>query len=396
MSDDLDYYDERLKNHVVQEMPIRNKETFDVLKKRYPNKDSLKLYRGINFRTEEQYLNFMKSIEENKGYKARSADSFSVDERTVLDFALTQPTYFLNEELMIAEDEKRKNKERLSGYCGVVVEIDVPPNTVVDVTSSGLGVEEEAIVEPSSVYPCKVTLVESYKMMLENENFLINEYIKKDFNNDFNDPLFQYILHHHKDKFNNESRQKLFDVLNSFSFEDHIKNLDEDDKLVFESDDLIVVEIEEFVGSIRSNETEKRYQPLFNRRIFEQADAGYFLDESYEMLSEKADRIMEDFTNFSINNNGIKWRENNDLVKDVSKFCSEGVLKYYRDNVLYNKAREYKELGKEGEKINELSGEEFTKALDEHKNKLMNFLNNLISEMPEDSEPKNKNNNRPR
>ena len=396
MSDELDYYDERLKNHVVQEMPIRNKETFEILRKRYPNKKPLKLYRGINFRTVEQYMNFMQSIEDNKGYKARGADSFSEDQRTVLDFALTQPTYFLNEELMVAEDEKRQNKERLSGYCGVIVEIEVPSNYVVDVSSSGFGIEDEAIVEPSKVYPCKINLVESYRMICNKESFSVNDFIEKEFDGNFNDEFFQYVLHHHKNEFSAQSRQKLFNDLNSFSIENLMENMDEDDELVFQSEDLIVIKIEEFVGSIRSNKTEERYLPLFNRRLFKEAESGYFLEDDYKRLTEKAEKILKEFTSFTLENQEIKWRENNDLVKDVSKYCSESAISYYKSNVLSNKAEEYKKLGEEGEKINELSGDDFKKALDDHKNKLMDFLNNLVSEIPEDAPPSNKNNHRPK
>jgi hypothetical protein len=392
MIDDLDYYDEKLKNHVFKEQPIYNKEVFDVLKERYPNKEVLKLYRGINFRTQEQYLNFINSIEENKGYKARRADSFSADERTVLDFALTQPTYFLNEELMRAEDERSKNKERLSGYCGVVVEIEVPEGAVVDITESGLGIEMEAIVEPFSVYACKLNVVESYEMKVSSPEFSVNDYVSKNFNNDFSDPFFKYILHHHKSEFNEESKHSVFNTLNEISIKERLSNLDINEKVVHNSNNLIIVEVDEYVNGYRSNKKEKVYTPIFNRMLFQQAYEGYFTGQDYKTVCEKAEEIVKYFTDFHVKNDNIKWKENNELVKVLSRFCSEEIIDYYKRNVLSGKADEYRDIGKDGEKINSLPISERPKAIEDHKNKLVSFLENLVSELPDDEIKNNKKN----
>lgn len=400
--DDLDFYDRKLRNHVAEEQPIYNQEVFEILKERYANDETLTLYRGINFRTEEDYLNFMNSIEENNGYRSRKADSFSPDKNTVESFAMTQPTYFLNEDLMIAEDIKTKNKERLSGYCGVIVEIQAKTGSVVDISKSDLGIEHESITEPFSIHPCKIHLVESYKMMVEHEKFSINDYVLNEFDKNFKDEFFQYILHHHKDEFNEKSKNYLFTTLKNKNVHEKIKNTEE--RVAYQSDNLVIIKTEEYINNYKrkrdssfkkkdSVEIEERHIPIFNHEIFDQAHKGYFLESNLDELSQLADNILLEFTEFYSNNPQAKWHHQQSLVKGVSPFCSEEVIENYQRRALAHKAKEYEELGEEGMSINQLSGEDFNNAINEHKDKLVKFLENLTSEIPEKS--KNKNNFKP-
>jgi hypothetical protein len=60
--------------------------------------------------------------------------------------------------------------------------------------------------------------------------------------------------------------------------------------------------------------------------------------------------------------------------------------------VLSGKADEYRDIGKDGEKINSLPISERPKAIEDHKNKLVSFLENLVSELPDDEIKNNKKN----
>ena len=182
--------------------------------------DAGTIYRGMNFYTQEKYDEFMSQFKgaQTASIEFGSITSWAHTESGAEQFAITQPTYFLNREVMVAHGEMTASKERLSGYRGIILSTQVAAGGGIDVNKSGVGHESEVILPPG-VYTIHVhKLIKKYAHQLADKDVDINQVILNmnaaDVKRSRSDAytLFDYVMHHHISELNSAARAHLFNL----------------------------------------------------------------------------------------------------------------------------------------------------------------------------------------
>lgn len=133
----------------------------------YPNKQSITLYRGLNFLDKESYDEFIQSISNGRITTNRLsswttnksiAESFAKSRKFNLEFAI----FDKNDPYFKAKNKATKTGDRLIGYKGIVLVTRIPPNTGLDMTEAGYGSEAEVVL-PKGTYPIKYYDYVSYE-----------------------------------------------------------------------------------------------------------------------------------------------------------------------------------------------------------------------------------------
>lgn len=184
---------------------------------RYPSKSG-KIYRGINFATSQQYEEFVSQFDHKSHavLQFSGITSWSHSKSEATQFARTQPTYFLNKEVMMAHDVMKKNKEALAGHRGVILETVINKGDGIDVDESGLGHESEVILPPGSWHVSISQQVKKYHDQLKDGDTHIDQVIQsvtspQDARGSGSDhSFFEYVLHHHSEQLSNKSRSHIF------------------------------------------------------------------------------------------------------------------------------------------------------------------------------------------
>lgn len=195
-------------DHIVQD-----------LLQRFPC-DAGTIYRGMNFYTQEKYDEFMSQF---KGGQTAQIDfgsitSWAHTESGAEQFAVTQPTYFLNREVMVAHGEMSASKERLSGYRGIILSTQVAAGEGIDVNKSGVGHESEVILPPGTHTINIHKQIKKYAHQITDKDVDINQVILNmsvaDVKRSSSDAytLFDYVMHHHISELNSAARAHLFQL----------------------------------------------------------------------------------------------------------------------------------------------------------------------------------------
>lgn len=178
---------------------------WDTLIDHYPNDDSI-VYRGLNFNTEESYNKFVNSLPTVTTDTITSWTS-SYDEALVFASIAPQNLEQMSLDKAISIYNKEKEKEKISGFAGVIISMRVEKGQGIDIGKSKVSLEDEILL-PSGTYKVAHNIIQSYK----------NEIATSDINNIVhNEPIdnskAKYILLNRHDELSTESFKKLFDVL---------------------------------------------------------------------------------------------------------------------------------------------------------------------------------------
>lgn len=180
----------------------------DILEKavrKYPVADNTVVYRGMNFYTKEKFDEFMETVKEGK-VTFNSITSWSPDRQQAQQFAITQPTYFLNHEVMRAHDRMHKEREILAGYRGIILKTTINAGQGIDVNKSKVGHENEIIVVPGE-YEVEIEQIKRFKDAFNDADFDVNEKLlgltrdKLYKDGSYEYKLLEYVLHHYKDRY---------------------------------------------------------------------------------------------------------------------------------------------------------------------------------------------------
>lgn len=190
------------------------------LLQRFPSQSGV-IYRGINFSNVEQYAEFMQPFQgqDTAELTFPSVTSWSADKRTAHQFAITQPTYFLNRDIMMAHDVMHKQRERLSGYRGVILSMRVDHGAGIDVDASGVGHESEVIMPPGTYQVRVQEQILTYADQLKQMDTTIDQVIQNvksvsDLQKTHETHSFvDHVLHHHMHALSDASRDHLFKLL---------------------------------------------------------------------------------------------------------------------------------------------------------------------------------------
>lgn len=169
-----------IRSYVRDENPIWDLDSFNQMLELWANDKEITLYRGINFRNKDAYDNFLNKLEEQNGYFQGSASSFSDDFLTAEGFAKCSKSYFLDKEVMKANAVQNTLGERITGYRGVILEVTVPPGSVVDVQKSGEAIENEYLIRPSEVIKVKVHELKTFYDLTQEEGFDVNKALENE------------------------------------------------------------------------------------------------------------------------------------------------------------------------------------------------------------------------
>ena len=139
------------------------------------------IYRGLNFRTKEEYEKFISQFEQGESDKFQTTgiSSWAFTPEDAHQFAVTQPSYILDYETMRLYDEAAKEGEVVTGFCGVILSFFVKPIDGIDVTKSKHAKENEFILKPG-VYNIKIyKILKKFRQQLEQGETTIEEVITK-------------------------------------------------------------------------------------------------------------------------------------------------------------------------------------------------------------------------
>ena len=101
----------------------------------YPTTNTMILYRGLNFYTEQAYKEFLNQVDlKNKIYINPSISSWTSDSNVALSFAMTTKKYieFFSMDQIKQVSKQEKEYERITGYNGIVLEIEVPAKQAIE------------------------------------------------------------------------------------------------------------------------------------------------------------------------------------------------------------------------------------------------------------------------
>lgn len=204
-----------LKNYTVDALDkFPSKQTLDDLLADYPY-DGGTLYRGLNFHDREQYEQFLENTKNGTVLETGDITSWSPVRAECISFAITRPTYFLNRELMQAEDKKNKDIDYMIGHAGVILKTTVKPGVGINVNKSEFGKEQEVILVPGTY---KISVDETMLPFVKSIN---KDNFKKEFMSltslgssasKLDIRKFEHILFHYSE-FDDEMKQHLFDLI---------------------------------------------------------------------------------------------------------------------------------------------------------------------------------------
>lgn len=142
-----DESDEWIQDYVYKESKSEpSKDILDELLHDHPYKGSESLYRGLNFTDEDHYRKFLRNTDNGSKLSTNTITSWTRDLSIAEQFSVTRPTYFLNKELMQAEDTKSRNKDYMIGHAGIIIKLSVKADTCIDLSGTGKGAEDEVIL----------------------------------------------------------------------------------------------------------------------------------------------------------------------------------------------------------------------------------------------------------
>jgi len=189
-------------------------EVIQTLVDRYPYAGGT-IYRGLNFADKEQWEEFLANTNNGTMMTTNGISSWSPSEKESEVFAITRPTYFLNMELMQAEDQKRKDKDYMIGHAGVVLATTIGPDVGIDVNKSKHGKEQEVIL-PGGEYQIKLhKTLKPFKTSITDDNYRQEFMSIKSLSmstNEIDTQKFEHIMFHYKE-FDDEMKSHLFHLI---------------------------------------------------------------------------------------------------------------------------------------------------------------------------------------
>jgi hypothetical protein len=250
-------------------------ERFDNILSYFPYQGG-KLYRGMNFLTQESYEKFLADLQDGV-VKTSSITSWTRSVDTASQFAITRPTYYLNAELAAAETAREKAGEHMIGYRGVILSTTVPAGVGIDVNQSGVGAEDEIIL-PAGDY--KIQIAKEFKpfaqqMAGRDPNDILLTIDQKKFQSDSEtQKMFQYLIRNNEpDKFSPASKHKIFQLVYNRPYVPG--NIVYDDRMTWTNYFYVT--------------------PGYNFRSF--GYVKYLLDQDLKKLRKDADNILVDIIN---------------------------------------------------------------------------------------------------
>lgn len=172
-ANNLDNVDKALQRYILNPEYIFEVENIgNEALKRYPNKRPTTLYRGLNFATKEEYIDFLNKIK-NGRITLNKFSSWTENKKLAESFAKTRKVYleFISPNDPIIQMIKNKNKtgEKITGYRGIVISTKINANQAIDLKNFKFKAEDEMIL-PNGTYKIEYKEILSYNDEFKNKN----------------------------------------------------------------------------------------------------------------------------------------------------------------------------------------------------------------------------------
>lgn len=186
---------ESLEKYIKNPVYKLSKNTLDALIHSYGNMEPLTIHRGLNFDSPLQYQKFMNTIKDGN-ISITGMSSWSRDEEEAMNFAITKPTFTLNQSLA-SQLTNRDDGEVMTGYQGIVLTIRIPRTSGVDVGLTPHAAEDEIILPRGTYKIVNCRVLSPFKNMID--MFDLDDTIKKTMNkttisDSYMDRFSEYIL----------------------------------------------------------------------------------------------------------------------------------------------------------------------------------------------------------
>lgn len=187
-----------------------SKQIIGVLLDRYPAMPGM-IYRGMNFDTKEDYDAFVAQL---PTLKTSGITSWTKHEKAAEQFAVTKPSYFLDLSVMQAYGKQQQEGERLSGYRGLILAMQIGDHEAIDVNLSKLGHESEVIL-PAGQYEVRIhRVIKRYQDDLSDSGRTVDAIIRDAKTEDeLSDGLVRYVINHHGHTIATDTQRHIFTLL---------------------------------------------------------------------------------------------------------------------------------------------------------------------------------------
>jgi hypothetical protein len=389
MNDDYMSDEDRvLSNYTREEKNFYNKDIYDALLKKYPLKEDLTVYRGVNFKTRKDYFKFMKAFEKNGGYTTGRASGFSKSYETALDFSETTKTYYPTAQVVALESKRRKESEKLTGYCGIILKTTVAAGEVIDVMASDYAIEDEVLFRPNAVVKAEIEVNNTYRHKVSQPDFNMNEYIQKLEN--LKDPILEFLTINYPERLNNDSANHILKLAvgNIGKLKESRKENYKDDKyneLVYDGEYISVIKETRFksLSRLTQDDTYEQYHFTSPVNILTFEKRGCFRPEQYEKIKAIANGILLETMDAHIQLGQKEKIVSLRQASNFAKFASKHVVEPYEGKMLKRLGKEYHEMNDDIRKVNDpkLSKEERNEVIEDYTTNIEALINQIGGEI---------------
>lgn len=335
----------------------------------YGNSTPLKLYRGLNFDTKEDYDKFINSISDGKIKIVNNASSWTRSISTARQFAKTKPSYmeFMSSEKMKLISKAQKEREYVVGYRGVILEIDINKGEGVDTKETPFAAEDEVIIFKGE-YKCKYHELKKNSDRIKEEGLesLLDEIEKAQesgdkHKKDYNETLLQKIIHDHRDELTDKMKaffgRRFLKNVPGFGYGHKFKNLysEKNDKLEITLGKSPII--------------------AYGEDLFSKEDVKKYLADSYkehkkmlEKIKKEIDKLPDDYSVEWYAHEPSKWFKLIGLSKEFESLFSKYGKKYHELNSKDNVKR-----------INGLKGKDRENAIDDFAKSLKDLIKSMAA-----------------
>lgn len=278
-----------------------SREVIDDLLRRYPIDSELVLYRGMNFSSKEDYDQFTSSISSGT-LEAGSITSWSRSREEALAFAVSRPTYFINNTLMSDMQAAKEDNEELIGYRGVMLATKIKHGQGIDVSKSPFSKEDEVILLPGS-YKVVFKDIKKFKEIMDEDD--IDKVVKQVAINDevsdsYLSKFASYVINNHPDKLSTDTITGLIDKYGGINLDP--KNVS-----------LVPIEDEYY---------DKKLMIKFNPWLFKFYDLGLLPSDTERQILQKGKLLLKQVTKIVSQNGSVLLSASG--IEQLSKIVDNG------------------------------------------------------------------------
>ena len=338
--ENLDHYDQWLAKYTYENLDKWPSEDIrDELAHRYPITEPRMIYRGLNFREKEKFDAFMETIKDGV-LVTQGISSWGTKSDAVEQFAVTQPSYYLDRDTMKAHDAAGKEREYVTGYRGIILRVTAQPGQAIDVNKSRLGHEDEIILLPGRYKVAVERDVKKYRDALDDGDYTIDDIIQApDGQTKYRESFRDYVMHHHKGELNDATRAHLFHERVK-----HLKSFD------YQPTEVVFHERKPYKGFDREG-TPTYVEIQYPSTFFAQAAEGIYLPQHVEQCRKWARVSIKKIIDYIRAHPDVIFRYS-DNVRDIAKFA--GVEGPFVDAMKSHIGTQHRALEIEGRKLNDL------------------------------------------